>query len=184
VFRWIEALVEKLYVSVGAGHLASHSRVAMVRCCLRQSGSFGLEPGSAKHGSSLRGGLLVGFDLEWMPPSALGCAGVDGPGLSFLPVPVPGEVFDGLVDVVDDGVDVGGVSGSAHGDVSEFSPAAIREKMGRIEGCPLASMNGGGVSEGEFVGADLIGPTAWVRPSSVRTVRLPASRSTPTTWPR
>ena len=94
---------------VEAGDLTPESRVGLVGCCGRQGGSFGFEPGPAEHGSQLPWGLLVGFDLQWMPPSGFGCAGVDGPGLSLLPAPVPGEVFDGLVDVVGDGVNVGGV---------------------------------------------------------------------------
>ena len=57
VFRWIEALAAKLYVSVEAGHLAPESRVGMVGCCGRQGGSFGFEPGPAEHGSQLRWGL-------------------------------------------------------------------------------------------------------------------------------
>ena len=51
VFRWVEALVEELYVSVEAGHLTPQNRVGMVGCCRRQGGSFGLEPGPAENGS-------------------------------------------------------------------------------------------------------------------------------------
>ena len=127
VFRWIETLIEKLDVTVESGHLTPDSRVRLVGCCGRQGGSFGLEPGPAEHGSQLSRGLRVGFYLEGMPRLSFGCAGVDGPGLSLLTAPVPGEVFDGLVDFVGDGVDVGGVAGSAHGDVSELSPAAVGE---------------------------------------------------------
>jgi DNA-binding transcriptional MerR regulator len=136
VFRWVEALVEELYVPVEAGYLTPSSRVGLVGCCGHQSGSFGFETGPAEHGSQLPGGLLVGFDLHWMSPSVLGCAGVDRPGLPLLPAPVPGEVFDGLVHVVSDGMNVGGVPGSAHCDVPEFSPAAVGEEVGGTEGCP------------------------------------------------
>jgi hypothetical protein len=92
VFRWVEALVEKLNMSVEAGDLASNGRVGPRGYCSGQGRSFGFEPGPAEHGSQLRGGLLVGFDLHWMPSRVLGCAGVDGPGLSRLPAPDPGEV--------------------------------------------------------------------------------------------
>jgi hypothetical protein len=157
VFGWVEALVEELYVSVEAGHLTPQSRVGLVGCSAGQGGPLGLEPGPAEHGSQPPRTLLVGFYLEGMAPVSFRCAGVDGPGLSLLPAPVPGEVFDGLVRVVGDGVNVGGVSGSAHGDVSELSPAAVGEEMGGIEGGALASMDGRGVSQGELVRADLIG---------------------------
>jgi hypothetical protein len=136
VFRWIEAPVEQLNVTVVAGYLASNGRVRLVGCCGHEGGSFGFEPGPAEHGSQLRWGLLVGFYLKRMAPLGFGCAGVDGPSLSLLPAPVPGEVLDSLVDVVGDGVHVGGVSGSVHGDVSELSPAAVGEEMGGIEGRP------------------------------------------------
>jgi hypothetical protein len=68
VFRWIEALVEKLNMSVETGDLASNGRVGLLGCCCHQGGSFGLEPGPAEHGSQLRWALLVGFYLEgWRP---------------------------------------------------------------------------------------------------------------------
>ena len=50
-----------------------------------------------------------------------------------FPAPVPGEIFDGLVDVVGDRVYLGDLAGAAHGDVSEFSAAAIGEEMGSLE---------------------------------------------------
>jgi hypothetical protein len=55
-------------------------------------------------------------------------------------------------------VDVGGLAGSAHGDVLELAAAAIGVEVGGVEGRPLASMNGGGVPVGKLVGADLVGP--------------------------
>jgi hypothetical protein len=114
--------------------------------------------------------LLVGLDLEGMASRTRRRAGVDGPSLSLLTPPVPGEIFDSLVDVVSDSMNMGGVSGSAHGDVSEFSPATVGEEMGGIEGGTLASMNRGGVPVGELVGCDLVGSegvgAAVVRPHS------------------
>jgi hypothetical protein len=51
VSRWIEALVEELYVPVEAGNLTPKGRVGLVGCCGRQGGSFGLEPGPAERGA-------------------------------------------------------------------------------------------------------------------------------------
>jgi hypothetical protein len=57
VFRWIEAPVEKLHVSVEAGHLTAESRIGLVGRFGHQSGSFGLEPGPAENCSQLPRGL-------------------------------------------------------------------------------------------------------------------------------
>src|SRR5579875_4161850 len=109
VTLWFEALVEELDVPVEVGHLPTKVGVRLVVCGGCQGGSFGFEPGPAEHRSQLCGGLLVGFDLEGMASLIRRCAGVDGPSLSLLMAPVPGEVLDGLVDVVGDGVNMGGV---------------------------------------------------------------------------
>jgi hypothetical protein len=132
-FRWsrggrvlprLQALVEELDVSVEAGYLPSEVPVVPIRYCGCQGGSFGLEAGPAEHSSQLPRGLLVGFDLQRIAPLIFGRAGVDGPGLSPLPAPVPGEILDCLVDVVGDGLYVGGLAGTAHGDIAELSAAA------------------------------------------------------------
>jgi hypothetical protein len=150
VFRPFEALVEELDVAVEAGHLTAKGRIGLVRRCGPQGGSFGLEPGAAEHGSQHPWRPFVGLYLDRMAPLSFGCAGIDGPGLTPLAAPVPAEVLDGLVDVVGHDMDVGGLSGSTHGDVSEFSAAAVGVQVGAVSSSALASVNGRGVSQGEF----------------------------------
>jgi len=63
--------------------------------------SFCFEPGTPEDGSQLSWGLLVGFDFQWVTPGPeMGGAGIDGPGLAALAAPVPGQILNGLIDVV------------------------------------------------------------------------------------
>lgn len=61
-----------------------------------------------------------------------GRAGVDGPPGAAVDGPVPGEVFDGLVDAVGDDVDGAALPGAAHGHVGELPSAAVLEAVGDV----------------------------------------------------
>jgi hypothetical protein len=100
---------------------------------------------------------LVALDLERMPLTWARSAGVDRPGLAPFPAPVPGEIFDGLVDIVGDGVNLGGLSGSAYGDVAELSAAAVCVEVGGVERGALAAMNCRGVPVRELARSGLVG---------------------------
>src|SRR5262245_26737131 len=115
-------LVKDLDVAVEGGNLAPLGRIDLAGCCC-YGRAFGFETGPAEHGPQLSWGPSIGFDLDWVTRLVVGAADVDGPGLTPLAAPVPAEVFDGLVDVVSDDVDVGVLAGPAHADVAEF-PAA------------------------------------------------------------
>ncbi len=87
------------------------------------------------------------------PRFGLRGASVDGPGLAPFAAPIPAEILDSLIEVVSDSVNVGRFSGAAHGDVAEFSAAAVGIEASGVEGGPLASMNRCGVSVGDLVRA-------------------------------
>ncbi len=67
------------------------------------------------------------------------------PALAAAGRPVGGELFDGMVEVVADGVDVGALSGAAEGDVGELAAAAVGDDMGGVNGGALGAVHGGGV---------------------------------------
>ena len=91
---------------------------------------FGFEAGVAEGGSHPGGGSVVVFDGEGFGG---GGAGVDGPAGPVVDGPVPGEVFDGLVEVVGDDVDGVALPAAAHGDVGEFAAAAVFEAVGDVD---------------------------------------------------
>ena len=95
----------------------------------------------------MRGGLVGG-----------GGAGVDGPDLAALGVPVPDQVLGRLAGIVGDEMDVTGVAGSAHPDIAEFSAAAVGEHVGDVDGGALRAVNCCRVSQGQAVGAEVVGP--------------------------
>jgi hypothetical protein len=81
---------------------------------------------------------------------------VQCPPLAAVVTPVPLEVLDGLVEVVGDAVDGGGVAGSGEGDVGEFSAAAVGVDVGPVDGGSLGSVHGGGVGVIEVVLVELL----------------------------
>ena len=78
--------------------------------------------------------------------------------------PLHREVFDGLVEVVGDDVDVAGVAGAAHRDVGQLSPAAVGEDVGAVDGRSLHSVDRDGVGVVEAVVAELFAEEALVAP--------------------
>ena len=67
-----------------------------------------------------------------------------------------GEVVEGLVKVVGDGVDGGSVAGAGEGDVGEFSAAAFGEVVGAVAGGALGAVNREGVAVVEVFVVDLL----------------------------
>lgn len=81
---------------------------------------------------------------------------VEHPALAAIGGPFDDEVLDGLVDVVRDDVDVAGVACTAHGDVREFSAAAVDEDVGAVDGRPLHAVDGDGGGVVESVVSELL----------------------------
>jgi len=86
------------------------------------------------------GTLRLGCD-----DAPLGRRVVENPALTSVCRPVGRELFDGLLQVIGDAVDVGPVARSAHGDVGEFTPTAVGDDMGSVDGGALGSVDGGGI---------------------------------------
>lgn len=76
----------------------------------------------AKSGLHPGGRVIVVLDGDWFGG---GSAGVDRPTDPVVCGPVADQVFGALVEVVGDDVDGVGLAASAHGDVGEFSAAAV-----------------------------------------------------------
>lgn len=72
--------------------------------------------------------------------------------------PLAVEVLDGLVEVVGDALDGGGVSGSGEGDVGEFSAAAVEVDVGPVHGGALGAVDGGGIGVVEVFVVELVSP--------------------------
>jgi hypothetical protein len=158
-----EALVVSVDAAVQLGKASPGLRIGATHCRRDEGGSLRSDTSPPEGRSDLEWFLLVDLDLERMPLTRGGTAGVDRPGLAPLAAPVPREIFDGLADIIGDGVNPGGLSGSAHGDVAELSAAAVAVEVGGVEGSALAAMNDGRyaklvlgvVLERDGVGADL-----------------------------
>lgn len=99
----------------------------------------------------------------WSASTAMGplAAGAGRPvsmaGLAALARPVPDQVLDRLVVVVGHEVNVAGVACSAHGDVAEFTSAAIGEEVDGVQGGSLAAVHGRGVAVGQSVCSGVVG---------------------------
>ena len=97
--------------------------------------------------------LVLGTKLG----ETLGGSGlIDGPLLSALVIPGPGEALGSLGEVRCGGVDVAGVSGAAHGHISELPATAVVEDVGDFDRRALGAMSGDGIAIGEAVGADVV----------------------------
>lgn len=67
---------------------------------------------------------------------------VQNPALPAVGGPFPAEVLDGLVEIIGRDVDLARLACPAHGDVGEFSAAAIGEDMSAIDGRSLHAVDG------------------------------------------
>ena len=93
--------------------------------------------------------------------------------------PAADEVLSGLVEIVGGQVDVGLLSGSAHGHVGQLPPATVLVDVGALTGRPLAAVHRGGIPVGQLRWPR--SPRArrrCPRPSSIWATRRWASRST------
>src|SRR5690606_28554058 len=89
-------------------------------------------------------------------PGGGGEVGVEGPALPAVVAPVAVEVLDGLVEVVGDAVDGGGVAGSGQGAVGEFSAAAVEVDVGPVDGGALDPVDGGRIRVLETLRVELV----------------------------
>jgi hypothetical protein len=65
--------------------------------------------------------------------------------------PVVGDVLDGLVELLGDGVHDGHVARQGHGDVGQFSTAAFGQIVGAVRGVTVVALHGQGVAVIEVV---------------------------------
>jgi hypothetical protein len=152
-----EALAVHFDAAVQLGKAVPGVGIVAIRQRRGEGASLCSETSPPEGRSDLQWFLLVNLDLERMPLTPGGSAGVDRPSLSPLAAPVPREIFDGLVDVVGDGVNLGGLSRSAHSDVAELSTASVGVEVGGVEGSALAAMNSRGVTVRELTWSRLVG---------------------------
>jgi hypothetical protein len=76
---------------------------------------------------------------------------VEDPTLASIGRPLGRQIPDGLIGVVRDDVDVAGIACTAHGDVGEFSAAAVGEDVSVVDGRSLHAADGDGVRVVEAV---------------------------------
>jgi hypothetical protein len=153
----VDLLASKAQASIGSSRVGLDLRLQSGRCCgacwYSNCGGLSLPLPSEINGRlELSGGPFVDGDLGLRGWDA----GVYCPAGTPVGQPVPGQVFDGLVEVVGDQVDGGVRAGPAGGDVGELSSAAVGEVVAGVGRQSLTTMDREGVGIRESAGAEVV----------------------------
>jgi hypothetical protein len=142
----VAALAKTVEVGPGGGELCGRVGwgVAFERV------EFGEQPG-AVGGGVVRHGLDGGVDADRG-------GGAGDPVLVAVERPVVGDVVDGLVEVVGDGVHGAGTAGAGHGDVGELATAALCQVVRLVGGGTLLAMHGQRIAVVEVLGVEPLAP--------------------------